>query len=197
MKNFLKKKEKKIKNKNVKKKQIINILIKSKNIYGNFLKKINKEIFPFIYGIRYNYTIIDLKKFSLYLKRIFNLLKKKEEKKILIIANSTDINFLINKNFYKKKKNFYYLRKQWINGLITNNINKKIKFLKKKIKLIIIIKNSINNNFLNKELEIFNIPIISCIKDKQNLKNINYPIISNLKNIKSIYILMYFLRINF
>jgi ribosomal protein S2 len=182
---------------------LLNLLFKSKNIYGESLKNSNKEIMPFIYGIRHNYAIINLKNVSFYLKRIFKLLEyiliKKE--KILLIGNSNDIQFLVNKKFIKNNKNIIFFNEEWVNGLITNQIsdtitNTKINYLIKKehIKLIIIIKSSINENFLNKELSVLNVPIISFINTNQSLKNINYPIVSNSKNIKSIYTLMYLLR---
>jgi ribosomal protein S2 len=192
-----------IKKKNNNNNILLNLLFKSKNIYGESLKNSNKDIMPFIYGIRHNYTIINLKNVSFYLKRIFKLLEyiliKKE--KILLIGNSDDIQFLVNKKFIKNNKNIIFFNEEWVNGLITNQItdttiNKKINYLIKKehIKLIIIIKSSINENFLNKELSILNVPIISFINTNQNLKNINYPIVSNSKNIKSLYTLMYLLR---
>ena len=54
---------------------LLNLLFKSKNIYGESLKDTNKDILPFIYGIRHNYTIINLKNISFFLKRIFKLIK--------------------------------------------------------------------------------------------------------------------------
>lgn len=182
---------------------LLNLLFKSKNIYGESLKNTNKDIMPFIYGIRHNYTIINLKNVSFYLKRVFKLLEytlnKKE--KILVIGNSDDIQFLINKKFVKNNGNVLFFNEEWINGLITNNItnndtNKEINYLLKnnEIKLILIIKSSINETFLNKELSTLNIPIISFLNTSQNLKSINYPIVSNSKNIKSLYTLMYLLR---
>ncbi len=182
---------------------LLNLLFKSKNIYGESLKDTNKDIIPFIFGIRHNYTIINLKNVSFYLKRIFKLLQYTlaKKKKILVIGNSDDIQFLINKKFIKNNENIIFFNKDWVNGLITNQItnnieNKKINSLlnKNQIKLILIIKSSINEKFLNKELSTLNIPIISFINTSQELKNINYPVVSNSKNIKSLYILMYLLR---
>jgi ribosomal protein S2 len=182
---------------------LLNLLFKSKNIYGELLKDTNKEILPFIYGVRHNYTIINLKNISFFLKRIFKLIKFtiNKNKKILIIGNSDDINFLINKKFIKNNKNIIFFNNEWVNGLITNNItnnfvNEKINNLlsKEKIKLILIIKSSINEKFLTKELSTLKIPTISFINTDQSLKNINYPIITNSKNIKSLYTLMYLLR---
>jgi ribosomal protein S2 len=192
-----------IKKKNNNNNILLNLLFKSKNIYGESLKNTNKDIIPFLYGIRHNYTIIDLKNVSFYLKRIFKLLEYilKKKQKILIIGNSDDIQFLVNKKFIKNNDNILFFNKEWVNGLITNKItnnitNKKVNNLlnENEIKLILIIKSSVNENFLNKELSTLNIPIISFINTHQNLKNINYPIISNSKNIKSLYTLMYLLR---
>lgn len=192
-----------IKKKNNNNNILLNLLFKSKNIYGEFLKNTNKDIIPFLYGIRHNYTIINLKNVSFYLKRIFKLLEYilKKKEKILIIGNSVDIQFLVNKKFVKNNNNILFFKEEWINGLITNKIvnntiNKKINNLLKEseIKLILIIKSSIDENYLNKELSTINIPVISFINTSQNLKKINYPIISNSKNIKSLYTLMYLLR---
>lgn len=192
-----------IKKKNNNNNILLNLLFKSKNIYGESLKNTNKDIIPFLYGIRHNYTIINLKNVSFYLKRIFKLLEYilKKKQKILIIGNSDDIQFLVNKKFIKNNENIVFFNKEWVNGLITNKIvnntvNKKVNNLlnENEIKLILIIKSSINENFLNKELSTLNIPIISFINTSQNVKNINYPIISNSKNIKSLYTLMYLLR---
>ena len=108
---------------------------------------------------------------------------------------------MINKKFVKDNKNILFFHEEWINGFITNklannNTNENISFLlkKNKIKLILIIKSSVNENFLNQELSTLDIPIISFVNTSQNLKHINYPIVSNSKNIKSLYSLMYLLR---
>jgi ribosomal protein S2 len=50
---------------------LLNLLFKSKNIYGESLKDTNKEILPFIYGIRHNYTIINLKIASILLTLMY------------------------------------------------------------------------------------------------------------------------------
>jgi ribosomal protein S2 len=192
-----------IKKKNNNNNILLNLLFKSKNLYGESVKDTTKDIMPFIYGVRHNYAVINLKNVSFYLKRIFKLLEYtlKKKKNILIIGNSEDVQFLTNKKFIKNNKNIFFFNKNWINGLITNKIRNKIfnnqlNFLlnKNEIQLIIIIKSSINEKFLNKELSILNIPIISFINTNQSLENINYPIVSNSKNIKSLYTLMYLLR---
>jgi len=185
---------------------LLNLLFKSKNMYGESLKETNNEILPFIYGIRHKYSIINLKNISFFLKRIFKLIKYtiKKKNKILIIANSEDIKFLIDKTYIKNNTNILFFNNDWINGLITNKLiknifDKKLHFLlkKDKIKLILIIKSSTDEKYLNQELSTLKIPVISFLNTNQSLKSINYPIITNLNNIKSLYVLMYLLRKSF
>nr|DAZ88933.1 TPA_asm: ribosomal protein S2 [Phytophthora nicotianae CJ01A1] len=182
---------------------LLNLLFKSKNMYGESLVYTNKEILPFIYGSRHDYTIINLKDVSFFLKRIFKLIKYilQKNEKILIIGNNNEVQFLLNTSFVKKNPNIIFFNKEWINGLITNKImnttfNKVINYLLKEneIKLILIIKSSIKDTFLNQELSILKIPTISLINTSQTIKNIDYPIVTNSKNIQSIYTLMYLLR---
>lgn len=186
---------------------LLNLLFQSKNMYGELINKSNKDILPFILGIRNNYTIINLKNISFFLKRIFKLVQYiiGDNKKILLIGNSLDIKFLINSYFIKNKKNILYISDNlWINGFITNKINKtsydkKINHLlnKQKIKLIFILKSDVNEKYLIQELNSVNIPIISIVNTNASLKNISYPIITNSKNITSLYTILYLLRKNF
>lgn len=191
------------KNKKTNKNILLNLLFKSKNMYGESLIYTNKEILPFIYGSRYNRTIINLKDVSFVLKRIFKVIKyiTKKNEKILIIGNSDEIKFLFTTAFNKKNSNIIFFNKEWVNGLITNKIknttfNKVINYLIKEneIKLILIIKSSTEEKFLNQEIYTLKIPTISLINTSQTLKNINYPIVTNSNNIQSIYTLMYLLR---
>nr|YP_010118088.1 ribosomal protein S2 [Phytophthora palmivora]QPN54138.1 ribosomal protein S2 [Phytophthora palmivora]WOX01721.1 ribosomal protein S2 [Phytophthora palmivora] len=182
---------------------LLNLLFKSKNMYGESLTYTNKELLPFIYGSRHDYTIINLKDVSFFLKRIFKLIKNMIQKneKILIIGNADEIRFLLTTSFVKKNSNIIFFNKEWINGLITNKImdtpfNKVINYLFKEneIKLILIIQSSIKDTFLNQELSILKVPTISLINTSQTIKNIDYPIVTNSRNIQSIYTLMYLLR---
>lgn len=185
---------------------LLNLLFKSKIMYGESLTCTNKDLLPFIYGNRFNYSIINLKNVSFFLKRIFKLIRYTLQKngKILIIGNNDEVKFLLNAPFTKKNSNIIFFNKEWVNGLITNKIknstfNKIINYLfkKKEIKLILIIKSSIKDDFLNQELSSLKIPIISIINTNQTIKAIDYPIVSNSKNIQSIYTLMYLLRKSF
>nr|DAD54880.1 TPA_asm: ribosomal protein S2 [Phytophthora agathidicida] len=182
---------------------LLNLLFKSKNMYGESITHTNKELLPFIYGSRHDYTIINLKDVSFFLKRIFKLIKYTIQKneKILIIGNNDEVKFLFTSHFVKRNSNIIFFNKEWINGFITNKImntyfNKVILFLLKEndIKLILIIKSSIKDTFLNQELSTLKIPTISLINTSQTIKNIDYPIVTNSRNIQSIYTLMYLLR---
>ena len=66
---------------------LLNLLFKSKNMYGESLNFTNKDVLPFIYGSRHNKTIINLKEVIIFLKRIFKLIKyiTKKNNKILLI----------------------------------------------------------------------------------------------------------------
>lgn len=208
MKRFLRKKEKKKKINRIKKVNrnnnvLLNSLFQSKNMYGDLLCSTHKDTLPFLLGSRQKFSIINLKEVSFFLKRVFKLMQSilKRRKKILIIGNHPEIKFLLNSSFVKKNKNFIFFTDDWVNGFITNRIkntnwNKVVHYLLKKreIQLILIIKNSIDGDFLNKELATLRIPIISLIGTDQSLKHVQYPILTNLKNIQSIYILMYFFR---
>jgi ribosomal protein S2 len=189
---------KKLKNKQKNNNNLLNILFKSKTFYGESIKKTNKTLFPYIYGIRHKYTIINLKYLLLMLKRNFKLIQLtlKKKKKILIIANSNDINFLINQQFIKNNPNIFFFNKIWINGYLTN---KTINFLfkSKKIDLILLLKNSVNETYLNKEVFNLSIPVMSILNTNQNLSQINYPIITNTKNIHSLFTLLFLLRKTF
>nr|YP_010118049.1 ribosomal protein S2 [Phytophthora fallax]QPN54099.1 ribosomal protein S2 [Phytophthora fallax] len=182
---------------------LLNLLFRSKNMYGESSTYTNKEILPFIYGNRHDYTIINLKDVSFFLKRIFKLIKYmlNQNEKILIIGDADEVKFLFTSAFVKRNPNIIFFNKEWINGFITNKIvdttfKKVIHYLLKdnQIKLILIIKSSIDDKYLNQEISTLKIPTISLINTSQTLQNINYPIITNSRNIQSIYTLMYLLR---
>jgi ribosomal protein S2 len=186
---------KKLKIINNKKKTLLNSLFKSKNFFGESLNKTNKDILPFIYGIRHGYSIINLKYTIYFFKRIINLINNifRKKKKILIVGNTADINFLLKRDFVKNNKNIIFFNKKWINGILTNkNISSILK--KKKIDLIFVIKSSSNEKYFFKEIFNSKIPLIAFADTNQSLKYINYPIITNCRNIKSLFLLMYLIR---
>ena len=83
----------------------LNLLFKSKNMYGESLISTNKEILPFIYGSRHNHNIINLKNVSFFLKRVFKLIRNITQKneKILILGNLTEIKNQFLQNYNTKK----------------------------------------------------------------------------------------------
>lgn len=173
--------------------EVVNILFKSKSFYGGFVNKIDKDILPFIYGKRNDILIINLKYTNIFIKKIFNLIKFTffKQKKVLIISNSNDTDFLLDDNYTKNNKLIIYFNKKWINGNITN---KSIDSLMKNNEINLIFIYKISNIYFNKELFSLKTPIISLIDPSQKLTNINYPLIVNLNNIKSLYSLLYIFR---
>ena len=195
-------------NKYIKKKKninnlLLNSLFKSKNFYGESLKTTNKKLLPFIYGSRHKYSIINLKYTSIFLKRIFKLIQIiiQQNQKILIVGNSENVAPLLNDSLRNKKSNknnpnIIIFKNEWVNGLVTNN-QIKCPFNKKQIKLILIIKNDVEDSYLNTELSSLKVPIISFLNTNQNPEKIDYPILMNSLNIKSLYTLLYLIRKNF
>jgi ribosomal protein S2 len=189
---------KKVKIKKIQKEFLLNSLFKSKNFYGESLNlnKINKKNFNFIYGFRHNFSIINLKLTIFYIQKALFLIKfyLKKKKNILIIGNSFDINFLLNKKEYiNNNKNIILYNEKWINGLLTNKTISN--FLKKKnIKLIILLKSNIKEYYLLTEFYNKKIPIIALVNTNSNINYVNYPIFSNTKNLKSLFFLMYLIK---
>lgn len=103
---------------------LLNLLFKSKIMYGESLISINKDLVPFLYGSRFNRGIIHLKNVSFFIKRSLRLIQLviKKRGKILIIGNNPEIQFLLNTPFRKKNLNILFFTKEWINGFITNKI---------------------------------------------------------------------------
>jgi ribosomal protein S2 len=157
---------------------LLNSLIKSKNFYGESTNKIKKNNLPFIYGVRHNFFIINLKHTISFLKKSLNLIQitLRKKKNILVIGDAFDINFLLNQQFIKKNKNIFFF------------------FKKKKIDLIVFLKSETKEKYLLTEIKHTQIPVIALSNTNTDTTSINYPIISNNKNLKSIFFLMYLIR---
>jgi ribosomal protein S2 len=189
---------------NIKKTKLFNTLMKSKMMYGETIKKTKSEVLPFLYGTRHNYTIININYTVSLIVRLFKFLKdfKSLNKKILIIGNSLDIQFMINNELYKNNESIVYFNKSWKHGLITNmsvfnkNRDKIVgeSIAKKEIQLIIILKSTLHEPILLKELKNINAPIIAITTTSSNLKNVQFPFISSSNNIKALYTLLYVFR---
>ena len=142
---------------------LLNSLFNSKSFYGNSLINTKKEIYPYLYGKRHGFSIINLKYTLLNLKKIFHLIKYilKKNKKILIIGNSEDIFFLLNKHFQKKNKNIIFFNKEWLNGILTNS---KIfsQLNKKKVDFVLVLNSSIKEKYLLTELKKYKYLLYIC-----------------------------------
>jgi ribosomal protein S2 len=176
--------------------KLLNLLFKSKNIIGSLSKKTKYDIKTFIYGNRFQHNIIDIYLVSLYIKRTLKLVNCyiKNREKILILANSEDIQFLINENFIKKNENIFLCKKEWFHGLLTNRQSIFKNILYKDVKLIFLIKNSIKDSFLEKEVSSLQIPIISLLNTDQKKGLISYPLLCNTQHIISLYVMLSIFR---
>lgn len=184
-----------LKLKKTQKEFLLNSLFKSKNFYGESLNETNKQVLPFIYGIRHKYAIINLKHTISFLKRSLNLIQSclKKNKNILIVGDALDINFLLNRKILKKNKNIILCKNEWVNGYLTNDFIS-TSFQKKKINLIIYLKSDIKENYILTEMSHLKAPVIGLVNTNTNIENINYPILSNTNNLKSLFFLIYLIR---
>lgn len=197
---------KNIKREKIPKYRLFNMLMKSKMIYGEMIKKTKSETFPYLYGIRHNYAIININYTVSLIVRLFKFLRevKKFNKKILIIGNSIDIKFMVKNDFLRDKKNksILFLTESWKHGLITNlsvknkHRNKKVyKSLKNNnINLIIILKSALYEPILVNELKNVKVPIVAITTTNSQLKNIQFPLLASSNNIKALYTLLYVIR---
>ena len=175
-----------------KKSYLLNSLFQSKSFYGEKKQKTKSEIIPFIYGIRHKYSIINLKytvksiqKALIFLQKIIN-----KKKNILIIGDDSYISFFLNSTF--SSKNVFFFKGDWTYGYLTNP---DISILKnKKIDLIIYIQPFTNPIYLLKEVSSLKIPIIGIMNTDISYQKIDYPIILNNQNIKSLYFILYLIR---
>ena len=184
-----------IKFKNIQKTKILNGLFKSKNFYGEFLTKTKKKNFYFIYGYRYNFSIINLVQTNILIQKSLFLINffLKKKKNILIIGDHFEIQFLLERDEIKKNKNIILYDNFWINGLLTNKtISNYLK--RNNIKLIILLKSETNENELLTEFHNVNIPVITLNNTNIDLNYINYPIFCNTKNLKSLFFLIYLIK---
>ncbi len=175
--------------KNFNRKNLLKILFKSKNFNGVLIQELNFENKPYIYGTRFKSSIINLEYTINSLKRTFKLIRHllQNDKKILIIGNNHKLDFF--KKYFQFSNNIFFYEKKWKTNLMSNN------FFKNNFDLVIFFSNK-KNDILLKEIVISNIPTISILDTEETKKNILYPIFSNNKNIKSLFVLLYFFRKN-
>lgn len=176
--------------------KLLENLIKSNSHYGNLLKYSNPKSFNYLIGLRSKQCIINLESTIQLLKRSFliieKVLKKKRKHKVLIICNDIKTSFL-KKELTNKKllKRIKFINEDWSGGLLTNPLLSK-QYLKN-IGVIISF-NNVHDNLLIKEANKSNIPLISVANTNIDPNLINYPIIINDNNIKSIFFLTFLFK---
>lgn len=178
--------------KNFNRKNLLKILFESKNFYGVSIQNLNFNNKPYLYGKRFDNSIINLEHTINSLKRSFKLIRFLliNNKNILIIGNDFKLNFF--KKKFQFSNNIYFYDKKWKNGFLSNKNNIK----KQNFDLVIFFSNKINDLLL-KEILFFKIPTISILDTENSKDNSLYPIFSNNKNLKSLFILLFLFRKNF
>ena len=195
MKQFYEKKEKKIKNKYLSNNnKLFKNLLNSNSHFGNNIKDSNSKSFNYVYGKRNNQLILDLDFTAHSLKRSFLMISKllKRKKKILIVCNDLKTQFLkkelINSSIEKQVE---FITQRWSGGFITNPL-----LLGNRLKNIslVISFNDTEDDLVIKEATKKKIPLISVSNVNIDPNLINYPILMNHNNIKSIFFLIFLFK---
>lgn len=170
-------------------------LITAKNYKGPIKNEIVPQNKFYLYGLRNDWGIINLEYTLQNLKRSLKLtseiLKKIEKKckykpklqlKILIFINDLalkPLNFIFKTNEYVQ-----LVTEKWTPGTLTKNYS-----VRKNFPLIIVFSKT-NNISIARECQKLKIPIIFFSNLDFSFKNIDYPVPTNTKNIKSLYFLI-------
>lgn len=197
MKQFSVKKVKKIKNnpinlKNLKNSQLLNNLFLSKAHYGFSVTDTNSKIFPYLQGKKYNQSIINLGltvqsiKRTLFFIQYLLTAKDLKRQKILILCNNIYLKHLSKYFEFDSMSNFIeVVPSNHKKGLLTRGLTK--------YNLIILFSITNNAHLLN-EAQTASIPLVALTDTNQNPGKINYPIVTNTTNIKTIFLFFYILR---
>ena len=200
---FLLKKESVIKGKQKKlisnSNHVLSLLFKGNCHYGHSLQSTNPINYFNIQGTRLNQSIIDLGITTQNILRSFLFLKKilKKNKfatrrgisKIVLICNSNQIKHLKIFNDCEKFGSYLHIvNSLWKSQYFSNVFNLK---KKKKTKILAVVLLSTNGwGDIVKEAAKHKIPVISLIDTNQNSSIIDYPVMSNTSNLKSLYIVI-------
>lgn len=174
-------------------------LFKSFNHLGCDKNKTNQMSYPYIYGVRSKQCIINLTITAQMLLRTLKFIqlayqyktiktsnlpkrKKKQQRKIGIICNTIYLRalstYLIDTRLMNK---FDIITQKWVTGVLTTN---KINY-----DFIIVFDVPMNSIVINEAAK-KKIPVIALIDTDQNPHHFTYPIVTNTKNIKSIFYLI-------
>ena len=190
---------------NLKLKKLINSLLKKRLHLGQHKSKLNPTIIPYIYGIKNNFCIIDIKKTIRQLQnalKIIYYIGTKDYSSFLIIGTTLGVQNMVKD--VSNQYNFNYVNgDSWISGLITNtkslkraaileqNNEKKIsKYLNFVQPDILIILNPQDNLDAINEANIKSIPIIAFVDTHCSIKNIDYPIIMNNESLDGVFFVL-------
>jgi len=169
------------------------MIFKKLLIAKNYKGPLKGEIIPqnkfYLYGLRNDRGIINLEYTLQNLKRslkltleIMNKIKYTPKSKILIFINDLPLKAM--GSIFKKNKNTQVITEKWIPGTLTKNYSNRKNFP------LIIVFSRTNNKSISKECQKLKIPTIFFSNLDFDFKGTSYPVPTNTKNIKSLYLLI-------
>lgn len=164
-------------------------LLIAKNYKGPLMGEIIPHNKFYLYGFRDNrgiinleYTLQNLKRALKLTLKIMNKIKYNPKLKILIFINDLPLKAM--GSIFKKNTNTLIVTEKWIPGTLTKNY-----FNRKNIPLVLVFSKT-NNASIAKECQNLKIPSIFFSNLDFDFNSTNYPIPTNTKNIKSLYLLL-------
>lgn len=169
------------------------MIFKKLLIAKNYKGSLKSEIIPqnkfYLYGLRNDQGIINLEYTVLNLKRsikltldILNKIQYNPNSKVLIFIN--DLPFKAIGSIIKKSKNVQIITEKWIPGSLTKNYSNRKKFP------LVIVFSKTNNKSISNECQKLKIPTIFFANLDFDFMGSCYPVPTNMKNIKSFYLLI-------
>ena len=179
------------KNNTQEQKLLLKNFLNAKNFYGSKINNVQKNIFPYLYGIRSKQCVINLDITINTFQRIFKLMRflLNNKQEILIIGNNVQSEIF--KNIFLIKQ-VSFVSTKFLKAFSSNTVIKENQY---NIGLVIFLSTCDNEIFLKKIFKL-NKPVISIFDTniKMGIKDITYPIVNNNTNLKSLFFLVYIIR---
>lgn len=172
--------------------KLLKSLLQSKSHYGARCDETRPANKNFIYGVRFQQTILNLHYTIQSIKRAFllieQLLKLKpnyfhKSHKILIICNNSQTRFFFHSNLQQKGP-FEFVNENWVGGFLTNPTLLQERL--KNVRLVLAF-NVVRDNLLTKAMAQIDLPLISITNTHLHSNSISYPIFFNAANSQSIF----------
>lgn len=169
------------------------MIFKKLLIAKNHKGPLKGEIIPqnkfYLYGLRNDrgiinleYTIQNLKRSLKLTLEVLNKIQYTPKSKILIFINDLPLKAM--GSIFEKNKNTQVITEKWIPGTLTKKYSNRKNFP------LIIVFSKTNNKSISKECQKLKIPTIFFSNLDFDFKGTSYPVPTNTKNIKSLYLLI-------